>query len=90
MLRHGSVVRPTMCLASLDIKTAFGEARPRHLAQIVESHDTHGWINCGPLARDVRVGGTRRCSNALRATSPSIDVSAKEASKLPDCGKRWP
>ena len=29
MMRHGSVVRPTMFLASLDIKTAFNEARPR-------------------------------------------------------------
>ena len=26
MLRHGSVVRPTMFLASMDIKTAFVEA----------------------------------------------------------------
>ena len=27
MLRHGSVVRPTMYVASMDIKTAFDEAR---------------------------------------------------------------
>ena len=44
MLRHGSVVRPTMCLASMDIKTAFDKARPRHVAQIMEDHNTHGWI----------------------------------------------
>ena len=31
----------------------------------------------------------RLCSSAWKATSRSIDVSAKEASKLPDCGKRW-
>ena len=28
MLKHGSVVRPTMYLASLDIKTAFDKAKP--------------------------------------------------------------
>ena len=44
MLRHGSVVRPTMYLASMDIKTAFDVARPRHVAKIMESHDTHGWL----------------------------------------------
>ena len=44
MLKHVSVVRPTMFMASLDIKTAFDEARPRHIAKIVESHDIHGWL----------------------------------------------
>ena len=44
MLRHGSVVRTTMYLASMDIKTAFDEARPRHVAKIMENHATHGWL----------------------------------------------
>ena len=44
MLRHGSVVRPTMYLASMEIKTATDEARPRHVAKIVEDHNTHGWL----------------------------------------------
>ena len=44
MLKHGSVVRQTMYLASMDIKTAFDEARPRHVAHIMEGHNTHGWI----------------------------------------------
>ena len=43
-IRHGSVVRPTMYLASMDIKTAFDEARPRHVPEIMENHDTHGWL----------------------------------------------
>ena len=43
-LKQFSVIRPTMYLASLDIKTAFGEARPRHVAKIKENHDTHGWL----------------------------------------------
>ena len=41
MLKRGSVVRPTMYLASLDIKTAFDEARPKHVAKIMDNHDTH-------------------------------------------------
>ena len=44
MLKHGSAVRPTMYLASLDIKTAFDEAKPKHVAQIMDSHNTHGWL----------------------------------------------
>ena len=31
-------------MASLDIKTAFHEARPRHIARIMESHNTHRWL----------------------------------------------
>ena len=44
VLRHGAVVRPTMYLASLDIKTAFDEAKPKHAAQIWHYHNTHGWL----------------------------------------------
>ena len=31
-------------LACLDIRTVFDEARPRHVAKIMGSHSTHGWI----------------------------------------------
>ena len=51
-------------LASMDIETAFDEARPRHVAKHTEDD--------------------RRCSSVWRASSHSIDVSAKKASKLPD------
>ena len=44
MLKHGSVIRPTIYLASMDIKTAFDVARPKHIAQIMEGHDVRGWI----------------------------------------------
>ena len=43
-MKHGTVVRPTLYLARLDIKTAFDEARPKHVAKIMDSHNTHGWI----------------------------------------------
>ena len=48
MKQHGTVVRPTLYLGSLDIKTAnmtaFDEARPKHVAKIMDSHNTHGGI----------------------------------------------
>ena len=43
-MKHGAVVRPTMYLASLDIKTAFDEAKPKHVAKILDGHDAHGWL----------------------------------------------
>ena len=33
-----------MYLASMDIKTAFDVARPKHFARIMEDHNVHGWI----------------------------------------------
>ena len=34
-----------MYLASLNIKTAFDEAKPpKHVAQILDYHNTHGWL----------------------------------------------
>ena len=49
MTRHGSVKRPTVFLASLDIKTAFDVARPKHIARIIEDHNVHGWITASLL-----------------------------------------
>ena len=43
-MRHGSVIRRTMYLESMDIKTAFDVARPEHIAKIMDDHDVHGWI----------------------------------------------
>ena len=39
-----SVVSPTMYLARNDIKTPFAEATPRHVAEIIERHNTHRLI----------------------------------------------
>ena len=44
MKKHGSVVRPTMFVASLDIKTAFEDAPPQHVAKIMEKYSIHGWL----------------------------------------------
>ena len=55
MLRHCSVV-PTMYLASMDTKTAFDEARPRHVEKY--GKPKHPWMDYfSPLARD---GWSRR------------------------------
>ena len=45
---HGSDKRP-MYIASMDIKTAFDVARPKHIANIRRDHDTHGWITASLL-----------------------------------------
>ena len=61
MLKHGSVVRLTMYLASMEIKTAFDEARPGHVAQIMEGHNTHGWIIAALLREMAGLGNVRVC-----------------------------
>ena len=43
-MRHGSERRPPMYLTSMDIKTAFDVARPKHCATNVDDHDVHRWI----------------------------------------------
>ena len=43
-MKNGTVVRLTMSMASLDIKMAFDEATPKHVANILDSHMTHGWL----------------------------------------------
>ena len=56
MKKHGCVVRPTMFVASLDIKTAFDDVRPEHVASLMEKQNMHRWLlqegvqrrqNCG-------------------------------------------
>ena len=36
--------KPTMYIASMDIKTSSHVARPKHIATILGKQDTHGWI----------------------------------------------
>ena len=57
MLKHGSVVRLTMFLASMDMKTAIDEARPMHV-EIMEGRNVHRWIIAALLARDDWATGT--------------------------------
>ena len=89
MLRHGCVVRPTMYLASMDIKTACDVARPRHVAKIMET-GTHmnGWLRLS--CERCRCWKVKQCLNAWRAITFLIDVCAREASKPHVCGGKWP
>ena len=53
-MEHGTVVRPSMYMASLDIRTAFDEAKPKHVARIMDNHNTHGWL-IAALLREMSV-----------------------------------
>ena len=57
-MKHGTVVRPTMFLANLDIKTAFDEAKPKHVARILDDHNTHGWLIAALLREMSGLSGT--------------------------------
>ena len=53
--------RPTMYLASLDIKTAFDEAKPKHVAPILDNHNTHGWLIVALLCEMSGLEGKATC-----------------------------
>ena len=86
MLRHSSVVRP-QCIwqawTSRRRSTRQDLGMSQKLWKVATPMDGQFRPRCArcPGYRD------RRCSNAWRASSHSIDVSAKVASKLPDWQK---
>ena len=47
VMKHGTVVRSTMYLASLDIRTAFDEAKTKHVADCVAFERDVGVISDG-------------------------------------------
>ena len=65
-LKHGSAVRPTKYLAILDIQTA--EAKPKHVAQILDSHDTHGWLIAVFLREMLGLEGARPCFECVESS----------------------
>ena len=79
VMKHATVVRPTLYLASLDIKTALNEERPKQVAKIMDNHNTHGWI-IAALLREM-LGLERPCFNAWKAVSLSIDACDKMATQ---------
>ena len=46
-----------MYLANLDIKTAFDDAEPKHVAQIMDSINTHGWLMAALLREMLGLDG---------------------------------
>ena len=87
MLKHGSAVRPTVYLASLDIQTAFDESKPKHVAQIMDNHNTHGWI-IAALLREMS-GLSGKAMFECVESSFVTDVCDRRAWKPRACGKRW-
>ena len=81
---RGSVVRATKYLASMDIKTAFDEARPRHVAKIMEGHNTHGWLISAFLREMSGLEGQAMCECAESKFSfnPCLRQGSVEAPRL--------
>ena len=63
VMKHGTEARPTMYLASLNIRTAFDEAKPKHVARIFDDHNTHGWLIAAVLREMSGLSGTASCES---------------------------
>ena len=44
VMRHGTVVRPTMYWQAWTSRRPFDGAKPKHVAKIMDNHNTYGWI----------------------------------------------
>ena len=71
-----------------DVRGKLGHQEPKDVANIMDNHNTHGWIIA---ASSVRCRGclARPYMNAWKAASLSIDSCGKEAWKPRACGRRW-
>ena len=70
----GSEERPTVDLASTDIKTAFDVARPKYTANIMGDQDVHGWIAAAFLRQMAGLEGQaifQHVDNTFDNTFPS-------------------
>ena len=70
-----------MYVPSLEIKTVFDEAKPKHVAKIMDSHNTHGWM-IAALLRGGRDSLARPYLNAWKAASLSIDACGRGSPAL--------
>ena len=84
MIKHESVIRPTMYLASMDIKTDFDVARPKHIARIMEGHNGHGWIIAALLRETAGSEGLAvfECVESKFSFARSIRQVSVEAPRL--------
>ena len=89
VMKHGTEVRPTMYMASLDIMTVLDEAKPKHVAKILDSHNTHGWLIAAFLRVMSVLSGKATFECVESNVSSSIDVYVEEAWKPHVCGRRW-
>ena len=84
VMRHGTVVRPTMYMASWDIKTAFDEAKPKHVAKIMDSHNTQGWLIAALLREMSGLSGKAifECVESSFAFNRCLRQGSAEAPRL--------
>ena len=84
MIKHGSVMRPTVCLASTDIKTAFDVARRKHIPRIVEGHTAHGWMIAALLREMAGLEGLAlfECAESKFSFARCIRQGSVEAPRL--------
>ena len=68
-------------MASLDIKTAFDEAKPKHVVRILDDHNTHGWLIGRPFRERCRYYQGRAPSKVWKVDSTSTGAYGKEAWK---------
>ena len=83
VMRDGTVVRPTMYMASLDINTTFNKPKPKRVAKIMDNHNAHDWIIAALLREMSGLSG-----KAIFECVLSIDACSKETWKPRACGRR--
>ena len=88
MMRHGSVKRPTMYLANMDIKTAFDVARPKHIERMIEDHDVHGWIIAALLRQMAGLEGQDTFVECVEAPRLWQKMAMQILSKVNKYGQR--
>ena len=76
-------------MASLDIKTAFDEAKPKHVAKIMHDHNTHAWIMAALFREMSKLTGktTFECVESSFVFNRCLRQT--EAWKPRACGRKW-
>ena len=84
-------------VANLDINTAFDEAKPKHVAKIMDNHHTHGWIIVALLREMSGLSGKAifGCVESSFAFNPCLRqgsvesplVAEDDSPDLGQCGK---
>ena len=83
-----TVVRPTMYMASLDMRTAFDEAKPKHVARILDDHNAHVWLIAALLRKMSGLSGTASFESV--ESRFSFNRCLRQGSvEAPACGRRW-
>ena len=72
---HGSERRPTIYVVSMDVKTGFDVARPKHIAEIMGGQNVQGWITAASLREMTEVQGQTTFEKNTRCiTQESVEA----------------